>query len=401
MDEAIYYLHIPKTGGSSFISFLDAQFRATEVCPAQLLPELFDIPDSQLAAYRFFRGHLWHGLNTYLKRSLRYITLLREPVQRTISWYSHVKREVSAYRHHDVITGNWSLLDFVRDERTNWDMVNAQTLFLAADLDYFALSRDPVGYGQAIVKKYAHQGNDRKLLDIAKRRLEQCVCFGITERMDDSISLISYAMNFYPNFVPPRLNVGDNRPSAAEISPEAIDAINEITELDRELYDWACDVFNDRFNLMIKSLLVSHYRSGSGGMQAPWRGPLPADERKRFELRMVDTPPSHISAAEHFEVKVTVANRSFCEVGDSSTPPVNISYHWVRASDGEIVLFDGERTVISPPLPSGGEREFSAAVIAPVQIGKYILRLTLVQEAVAWFDEPESSVFADCEAEVA
>ncbi|GAB6846308.1 sulfotransferase family 2 domain-containing protein [Paraburkholderia kururiensis] len=396
MDDDIYYLHIPKTGGSSFISFLDAQFRAADVCPAQLLPQLFDIPGLQLADYRFFRGHLWYGLNTYLKRPLRYITLLRDPVQRTISWYSHVKREVGAYRHHDLITRNWSLLDFVRDEQTNWDMINAQTLFLAVDLDYSALSRDPVGYGQAIVKQYAHRGNDQKLLNIAKRRLEQCACFGITERMDDSINLISYAMNFYPNFWPQKLNVGTNRPSAREISSEVIAAINEITELDRKLYNWACEVFDDRFSLMVKSLLDSHYRSRCEHPRGAWRGPLPADERKRFQVGLIEAP-CHIAAAERFEIKVTIANRSFCEAGDSNANPVNISYHWRNAADGTMVVFDGQRTAISPPLLVGEKRDFRVIIVAPVQIGKYILRLTLVQEGVAWFDEAESSVFVDCE----
>ena len=129
-DLPLYYLHIPKTAGTSLISFLDSQFDSSEICPAQLLPSLFALPRQDLSKYAFFRGHLWHGLNTYLKRDLAYITMLRDPVQRTISWYSHVRREPGAYRHDQVVNENWSLLEFVSDEATNWDMINAQTLFL-------------------------------------------------------------------------------------------------------------------------------------------------------------------------------------------------------------------------------------------------------------------------------
>src|SRR6185436_18157227 len=102
---------------------------------------------------------------SYLNCDLNYLTMLRDPVQRTISWFSHVKHDHNAYRHNRVIDENWSLLDFVQDQATNWDIINAQTLYLAVDLDYSQLARDPVGYGRAVVKTYARRLNDRSLLD--------------------------------------------------------------------------------------------------------------------------------------------------------------------------------------------------------------------------------------------
>ena len=173
METPIYFLHIPKTGGTSFIAFLDRHFAPDKICPAQMLPELFQSPPETLARYSLYRGHLWYGLNSYLRRNLTYITLLRDPIQRTISWYSHVKRDENAYRHREVIADKWSVLDFVRDKETNWDTTNSQTLFLAVDLDYSKLARDPVGYGQSVVKHYAARLDDLTLLDLAKKRLEQ------------------------------------------------------------------------------------------------------------------------------------------------------------------------------------------------------------------------------------
>jgi hypothetical protein len=396
MTDPIYYLHIPKTGGTFFTSFLDSQFYADDICPAQLLPELFEIPEAELLRYRFFRGHLWHGLDSHLKRRLRYITLLRNPIQRTISWYSHVRRNESAYRHQRLLDENWSLLDFVQDEETHWDLVNAQTLFLAVDLDYAALARDPVGYGQAIVKHYARRGNDRALLDIAKKRLEECAFFGITERMEDSVSLLSYAMGFYPDFTLPRLNVAGNRPAESEISPEAIAAIKSITGLDQELYRWAGLVFEERYRTMVKSLLAANYMANASGADVPWRGPVPLDERKRFELDVIDAP-AQAEVGGSFVAKVAIANRSGCGLSARNTNPVNISYHWIDASDGAVAVFDGERTAISPGLPVGDKRQFQAKIMEPDNAGRYVLRMTMVQEGVAWFDDAESSVFADHE----
>lgn len=396
MNSSIYYLHIPKTGGSSFISFLDSQFDSKEVCPAQLLPELFQIPLTDMSRYKLFRGHLWYGLNSYVNQSLRYLTMLRDPVQRTISWYSHVRRDENAYRHHRVIDENWSLLDFVTDGETNWDMINAQTLFLAIDLDYSKLSYDPAGYGRSMVKAYAKRSDDRELLKIAKKRLEECCFFGITERMQDSMCLLTYVMNFYPDFSVPRLNISSNRPSDHEISAETIHAINEITRLDQELYDWACQFFEDRFREMTKSLLISHYKSNNPNIHIPWRGPLPAEERKLFDIQIADAPPK-VDAASKFQVMVAATNNSKFSISGQLSNPINASYHWIEASTGAVAIFDGERTTISTGLPIAERKNFSMLVESPALAGRYVLRATIVQEGVAWFDEGESPVFSDVE----
>ncbi|KVD48528.1 hypothetical protein WS61_06805 [Burkholderia sp. ABCPW 11] len=91
-------------------------------------------------------------------------------------------------------------MDFVRDPDTNWDIVNTQTLFLAADFDYEKLSCDPIEYEHAAVKEFATRKNDRALLDLAKRRLESFAFFGITERMCDSMSLLAHTCDFFRIF---------------------------------------------------------------------------------------------------------------------------------------------------------------------------------------------------------
>ncbi|MGY2339191.1 sulfotransferase family 2 domain-containing protein [Pseudomonas sp. SDO5532_S415] len=396
MNKSLYYLHIPKTAGTSLIAFLDAQFDHSQICPAQLLPELFKLDRDNVAGYDYYRGHLWFDLNRYIGKDLNYITMLRDPVQRTISWYSHVKRDPNAYRHDRVVGENWSLLDFVTDKDTQWDMVNTQTLFLAADLDFDQLSKDPVGYGTATVKSYAARINDRALLDLAKSRLEKFMFFGIAEKMNHSLHLLSNALDVYPQFSHQKLRVSDNRPADSEISNEAISAIREITSLDQELYDWAVGVFESRYDELVNSLLVSNYISNPRHMDEAYNIPLSSEERKGLHINIVSSPGA-VEQGASFDVKVQITNNSKYRFQSRGRYPINISYHWINSATGELIIFDGVRTRIEQTLLAGQTLKLNVKVTAPELAALSTLRMTFVQEGVAWFDGPECEVFSDSE----
>lgn len=396
MNKPLYYLHIPKTAGSSLTSFLDAQFDRSKICPAQLLPDLFKLSRDSISAYDFFRGHLWFGLDSYVGADLNYITMLRDPVQRTISWYSHVKRDVGAYRHDRVVKENWSLFDFVVDKETQWDMVNAQTIFLAADLDFEKLSKDPVGYGRAVIKSYAVRSNDRELLDLAKSRLEGFMFFGITERMNHSLHLLSHVLGVYPQFSREKLNVSENRPVDDEISIDAIRAIREITSLDQELYDWAVETFDSRYSELVNALLLNEYITSPKHADKACIVQLSPEERKGLQISTISLPEV-VERGATFVVEVEAANNSKYRIQSNGRYPVNVCYHWISPVTDEVIIFDGVRTKIEPTLLPGETLKLNVEVNAPESPGLLILRMTFVQEGVAWFDEPQSAIFSDNE----
>ena len=63
--------------------------------------------------------------------------------------------------------------------------------------------------------------------------------------------------------------------------------------------------------------------------------------------------------------------------------PVTISYKWYR--NGQMLPIEGERTVLPSAIGPNQSAEANVRVVAPDQTGEFALRVTLVQEAVAWF----------------
>jgi len=50
------------------------------------------LPPDASNSIRFIRGHFEFGVHKYLYRPYTYITMLRHPIERAISWYYFVKQ---------------------------------------------------------------------------------------------------------------------------------------------------------------------------------------------------------------------------------------------------------------------------------------------------------------------
>jgi hypothetical protein len=63
--------------------------------------------------------------------------------------------------------------------------------------------------------------------------------------------------------------------------------------------------------------------------------------------------------------------------------PVTISYKWFK--DGELLPLEGERTILPGSLAPNQDVNVDVRVVAPSMAGNFTLRISLVQEGVAWF----------------
>lgn len=127
--------------------------------------------------------------------------------------------------------------------------------------------------------------------------------------------------------------------------------------------------------------------------------PIPPEQLNGIELKVCQLPAS-VAAGASFSPLIEISNASRATLSSGEPNPVHISYHWRDAESGETLVFDGERSAILPPLDPGARRQFPVRVLAPMRPGNFVLRLTLVQEAVQWLDVAPVNLATDARVRV-
>ncbi|HEY9812557.1 MAG TPA: methyltransferase domain-containing protein [Candidatus Sericytochromatia bacterium] len=126
--------------------------------------------------------------------------------------------------------------------------------------------------------------------------------------------------------------------------------------------------------------------------------PLPSIPIGEINLLVADYP-SEVVINSKFHVQIEIRNYSKFILNSYSPNPIHIAYHWMDKSAENYIFFEGERTKIFPPLAKlegivfkpllgkTGKGTYVARIRALPEKGNYVLRVTLVQEGVRWFDE--------------
>lgn len=110
--------------------------------------------------------------------------------------------------------------------------------------------------------------------------------------------------------------------------------------------------------------------------------------------------PDTVVSDETFRVRVEVRNTGSRALDSHPPCPVHLTYRWISTGAGDALMSDGLRTPLRPPAAPGTANAYAMGVKAPTEIGRFRLRLTLVQESVTWFDTLECPVFTELEVEV-
>lgn len=206
-DSPLVFLHIPKTAGTTLWLILRRQYSPRAVLRVDHPDALAAPPQSRPQQTRVLVGHFGYDPQGFTQ-PLPCITLLREPLERTLSDYSHQVRHGSTAL---------SLGDYLNERTPERD--NLQTRLLAGP-DALALP-----FGQC----------GRDVFERAKQTLTEMAVAGLTERFDETLLLLQRRFGWsMPCYVAE--NVGADRVSRETVGRPALKRIWELTQWDRALY---------------------------------------------------------------------------------------------------------------------------------------------------------------------
>lgn len=237
-DEQLYFIHVPKCAGTSFISLLDERHVIDEIIPTHYdIYMLKDkITDEQLAGYRFIRGHLPYDMVVpRLPKHPRIITFLREPVVRFVSNFNMRQRVSDPLQGLQKTLNALTLEEFLERKELVDIFSNRATRLIGG------ITTDA-------------NGADVLNLTLAKNRLAEMDFVGIVENYNDSLALFCYVFGL-PSIQNDRvLNVSPNRESRSEIAKSTLDRIAEIEWADIELYKFGLELFEKQLAHMKREL---------------------------------------------------------------------------------------------------------------------------------------------------
>jgi hypothetical protein len=235
----LYFLHIPKTAGTSVRHILSEKF-GDRLCPAGMWDDFFRAPELRTNTYDAYCGHFGIDLPIFLRTRMRVFTLLREPVARTLSHYLEVRRTATHPLHKLVSTQ--TLRAFAFDPVTVPMILNFQARYLASiglALEDFAKIFTPYWdsrYTLSVALENAScYMNPATLKDGAMSALQSLEFVGITEHFDEDFRRLQQKFGF-PDIPVPRSNPSPLEDARQTIAPDVEQRIRDLTSVDAEIY---------------------------------------------------------------------------------------------------------------------------------------------------------------------
>lgn len=234
MRETLVYLHIHKAGGSSFNNALWAQFPREAVFRIDGTQPVVSYLDLVARlndkAFRdglgLITGHQLFGVHTHMPgRRCRYITLMREPVARTISLFNylfHSKAHPLAGRYQ-----REDFLEFLKDSRM-MALDNGMTRMLSG-VRFNDRHFNGIPFGK--LRPY--------MLEAAKENVAEHIAVGFTEALQPSLDRFARELSWKTTPQLPHLNRSQSVLRPGDLTAEERALIEERNRFDIELHDFA------------------------------------------------------------------------------------------------------------------------------------------------------------------
>ena len=272
----LFFMHIPKTAGTSMRLYLGEQYRRHEVYPWENWQQIQG-QERDIRSFHLVRGHFRYNMRTLVADGTRMLTVLREPLRRTLSALRHTLRDPNFERRFQ-LAKNTTLSDVIRNPDIMAFHRDAQARFLCA-----SMIPDDVAAYLAWARSQDREADAGDLeeppeLRRAMDRLELIDFVGLTENIGAVISMMVKEMNYHPSLYFPVVNENpDHIDSLYGLNDDDLNIVREYNQIDLPLYEFARKLIERRNFDRAMHHLVYHgvYQIMSGS----------------FELRMSDIIP--------------------------------------------------------------------------------------------------------------
>lgn len=233
MNEVIVFTHIPKTSGVSLQrELIEPNYLGNELYGyRQFQNFVFDIRKD----YKVVSGHVPFGLHRFTSKQVKYITFLRDPIDRAVSFYYFVQQDGENPETRNPLceyAKSRTLKEFYESKQFQ----NYQTRFLSGFLGtkFYNVFSTPV------LKKW--------VLKKALYNLEHhYACFGLLEEREKSLQLFQEKFQWSDSKEVPHMKKTRNRPRVKEIDVETLTTLQAANDLDLQLYQFAKQLFRQQY----------------------------------------------------------------------------------------------------------------------------------------------------------
>lgn len=348
----VLFLHVPKAAGTSYaVALADALGGPSLIpdIPVGITSEEFQQVDvDSLRDYAFVAAHVDYGL---CRRApfLRPATVVRDPVDRIVSWYHYVLNDDGASLapwRNLIQRRHLTVEEFLLHPSLRWLHGQAETMQIAG----YLWSGDPLPFIDDFVPT-------------AMANLAAFAHVGLYERLGDSMRLAQAELGLDSVPVLPDRNVSPARP--AELDPDVRAQVAGLLGMDSAFYPLAVAEFERRLAHHglsdVRSELPPPVRPAAivrpvgpvpepvpvGDLGAPARASASAGVGDWIELAWPPEPGSSLSGPLIWPLPLTAPEgAALAGSGDSlvvgDVPPVDIGDNWVRVRAG---LYQVQATV--------------------------------------------------------
>lgn len=220
MDNKLIFMHLPKCGGTTFHTILNRMYLPEEIFDIKVInniklntDDFISLSTKEKEQIKLLKGHLEFGLHKYFKENTEYITFLRNPIERIISYYYYVKRRPNHRLYKfDLFKEDMSIYDFVT-KINEQDINNGEIRFISGIND-----------------------SEEFMLEKALENIEKHFSFvGTIEKFNESLIILQRMYGWSTPYYKIE-NKTSNRPSHIDLDKKTISAIEHFNAGDILLY---------------------------------------------------------------------------------------------------------------------------------------------------------------------